>query len=113
MHLNCMCRKYCYRASFSGLLEDTDLAEVAAIMAGIEYIPGRNTHVAKLNLPALRKTSLIRHNLLKMGVLEKFCIWSGLPGPLAYAWYNGAGFNELLAMSSLQPGDIFSLLEEK
>ncbi len=99
--------------AFSGLLEDTDLAEVAAIMAGIEYIPGRNTHVAKLNLPALRKTSLIRHNLLKMGVPEKFCIWSGLPGPLAYAWYNGAGFNELLAMSSLQPGDIFSLFRRE
>ncbi|MEG3071983.1 MAG: hypothetical protein RQM92_15075 [Candidatus Syntrophopropionicum ammoniitolerans] len=57
--------------AFSGLLEDTDLAEVAAIMAGIEYIPGRNTHVAKLNLPALRKTSSIRHNLLKIGVPEK------------------------------------------
>ncbi len=99
--------------AFSGLLEDGDPAEVAAVMAGVEYIPGKNTQVAALELPALHETSLIRRNLLKMGVPERFCIWSALPGALAYAWYNGAGFNELMEMSSLQPGDIFSLFRRE
>lgn len=99
--------------AFSGLLEDTDPAQVAAVMAGVEYIPGKNTHVARLDLPALHETSLIRRDLLKMGVPERFCIWSGVPGALAYAWYNGASFNELLEMSSLQPGDIFSLFRRE
>lgn len=99
--------------AFSGLLEDADPAEVAAVMAGVEYIPGKNTHVAGLDLPALHETSLIRRNLLKMGVPERFCIWSALPGALAYAWFNGASFNDLLEMSSLQPGDIFSLFRRE
>lgn len=99
--------------AFSGLLEDADPAEVAAVIAGVEYIPGRNTQVARLELPALHETSLIRRDLLKMGVPEKFCIWSALPGALAYAWFNGAGFNDLLEMTSLQPGDIFSLFRRE
>ncbi|MDD4766305.1 MAG: DEAD/DEAH box helicase [Desulfotomaculaceae bacterium] len=99
--------------AFSGLLEDADPAEVAAVMAGVEYIPGKNIHVARLDLPALHETSLIRRNLLEMGVPERFCIWSGVPGALAHAWYNGASFNDLLEMSSLQPGDIFSLFRRE
>lgn len=99
--------------AFSGLLEEADPAEAAAVMAGIEYIPGKNTHVARLDLPALHETALLRRNLLKMGVPERFCIWSSVPGALAYAWYNGAGFNELLEMSSLQPGDIFSIFRRE
>lgn len=99
--------------AFSGLLEEADPAEVAAVMAGVEFIPGKNTHVARLDLPALHETSLIRRNLLKMGVPERFCLWSSVPGSLAYAWYNGSSFNELLEMSSLQPGDIFSIFRRE
>lgn len=99
--------------AFSGLIEDADPAEVAAVLAGVEYIPGKNTHVVKLDLPALHETSLIKRNLLKLGVPEKFCIWSSVPSSLAYAWYNGSSFTELLEMSSLQPGDIFSIFRRE
>lgn len=99
--------------AFSGLLEELEPAEAAAVLAGVEYIPGKNTHVVRLDLPALHETSLLRRNLLKMGVPEKFCIWSSVPSALAYAWYNGASFTELLAMSSLQPGDIFSIFRRE
>jgi superfamily II RNA helicase len=99
--------------SFSGLLEEVAPAEAAAILAGVEYIPGKNTHVVRLDLPALHETSLLRRNLLKMGVPEKFCIWSSVPSALAYAWYNGASFTELLAVSSLQPGDVFSIFRRE
>jgi ATP-dependent RNA helicase HelY len=99
--------------AFSGLIEEAEPAETAAVLAGVEYIPGKNTHVVRLDLPALHETSLLRRNLLKMGVPEKFCVWSSVPSALAYAWYNGASFTELLAMSSLQPGDVFSIFRRE
>lgn len=99
--------------AFSGLLEDIEPAEAAAILAGIEFIPGKNTRTDNLNLPSLQQTYLVRHELLEMGVPERFCIWSNLPASLAYAWYNGASFSELLEMSSLQPGDIFSIFRRE
>ncbi|TEB12375.1 DEAD/DEAH box helicase [Pelotomaculum propionicicum] len=99
--------------AFAGLIEDAEPAEVAAFLAGVEFVPGRNTFTAKLELPASHETQVIKRELLSMGVPEKFCVWSGIPGPLAYAWYNGATFAELLEMSSLQPGDIFSIFRRE
>jgi superfamily II RNA helicase len=99
--------------AFSGLIEDTEPADAAAILAGIEFIPGKNTRTATLDLPALRDTQLLRHELLRMGIPERFCIWSNLPGSLAYAWYNGASFAELVEMTTMQPGDIFSIFRRE
>lgn len=99
--------------AFSGLIEDTEPAEAAAILAGIEFIPGKNTRNQILDLDALQQTFSLRHNLLKMGVPERFCIWSNLPASLAYAWYNGASFAELLEMTTMQPGDIFSIFRRE
>lgn len=99
--------------AFSGLLEDFDPAQAAAVLAGIEFIPGKNTRVMQAELPALHKVTSLRRNLLRLGVPEHFCTWSNLPGFLAFAWYNGASFAELQEMSSLQPGDIFSLFRRE
>lgn len=99
--------------AFSGLIEDTDPAEVAAVLAGVEFVPGRNSLGIKLELPALREVFALRKSLLRSGVPEIFCIWANLPGPIAYAWYNGASFAELVEMSSLQSGDIFSIFRRE
>ena len=99
--------------AFSGLLEDADPAEVAAVLAGVEFVPGKNTQVIRQEFPATRDVFAIRRELTKMGAPEQFCIWSSLPGALAHAWYNGASFNDLLAMSSLQPGDVFSIFRRE
>jgi len=99
--------------AFSGLLEDADPAEVAAVLAGVEFVPGKNTQALRQEFPAMRVASAIRRDLLKMGAPEQFCVWSHLPGTLAYAWYNGARFDELLEMSSLQPGDVFSIFRRE
>jgi len=98
---------------FSGVVEDADPAEVAAVLAGVEFVPGKNNQGIWLDLPALREASQIRWELLNMGVPERFCIWSDLPGALAYAWYNGSTFKELLEISTLQPGDIFSIFRRE
>lgn len=99
--------------AFAGILEDADPAEVAAVLAGVEFIPGKNVQAAKIDLPALREAAGIKRQLLKLGVPERFCIWSGMPGALAYAWYKGASFAELVQMTTMQPGDIFSLFRRE
>jgi len=99
--------------AYSGIIEDADPAEIAAVLAGIEFIPGKNTRATWLDLPALREASQIKWELLSMGVPERFCIWSDLPGALAHAWYSGASFNELLEMSTFQPGDVFSIFRRE
>ncbi|MCL6638703.1 MAG: RNA helicase [Firmicutes bacterium] len=99
--------------AFSGLLEEADPAEVAAVLAGVEFVPGKNTQSLRQEFPATREASAIRRQLIKMGTPERFCIWSHLPGALAYAWYNGARFNDLLELSTLQPGDVFSIFRRE
>ncbi|OPY57013.1 MAG: ski2-like helicase [Pelotomaculum sp. PtaU1.Bin035] len=98
---------------FSGVIEDNDPAEVAAVLAGVEFIPGKNAQCAGPDLYALREASQIRWELLRLGAPERFCIWSDLPASLAFAWYNGSSFNELLEMSPLQPGDVFSIFRRE
>ncbi len=99
--------------AFSGILEEAQPAEVAAILAGVEFMPSKNTRVTGPDIPVLREMPALKRNLLKIGVPERFCIWSNLPGPLTYAWYNGSSFARLLEMTTLQPGDIFSIFRRE
>ena len=98
---------------FSGLIEEADPAEVAAVLAGIEFTSGRNIGANWLEMTSMQEVSQIRWELLGMGVPERFCLWSDIPGALAYHWYQGTGFNELLEMSSMQPGDLFSIFRRE
>ena len=98
---------------FSGVFEEADPAEVAAILAGVEFTSGRNTGASWLELTALQEVSQMRWELLNMGVPEQFCQWSDIPSALAYQWYQGTGFNELLEMTSMQPGDLFSIFRRE
>ncbi|MCL6611940.1 MAG: RNA helicase [Peptococcaceae bacterium] len=97
---------------FNGFVRDMPPALVAAILAGVDYIPGRDDRVdpGPYNL---REVELLRKSLLRSGVPENFCVWSPLPGPLASAWYEGASFEELQSMSNFQEGDIFSVIRRE
>ncbi|HBQ28900.1 RNA helicase [Peptococcaceae bacterium SCADC1_2_3] len=97
---------------FSGLFLEVSSAEAAAILAGVDYQPGREERAVKGSIP-LKQITAIKNYLLRHGVPEHFCLWSPLPGPLAYAWYEGASFATLLNLSKLQEGDIFSLLRRE
>lgn len=99
--------------AFYGLIEEADPAEAAAVLAGVEFVPGKNTQAVRQEFPAVREAATIRRNLLKAGVPERFCVWSTLPGALSHAWYNGAAFSDLLELSSLQPGDVFSIFRRE
>ncbi|WP_104371263.1 helicase-related protein [Desulfocucumis palustris] len=94
---------------FNGYIRDRAPQEVVAILSGVDYIPGREEYVEP-GLIKLDHVEELRKYLLKKGVPENFCVWSHLPGPLSSAWYDGAAFEELMARSSLQEGDIFSML---
>ena len=99
--------------AFSGIFEEAEPAELAAVLAGIEFTAGRNAGVEWLELPSLREASQMRWELLSMGVPERFCFWSEVPAALAYQWHQGAGFNELLETYSMQPGDVFSIFRRE
>ena len=99
--------------AFSGIIEEAEAAEVAAILAGIEFTSGKNTTAGWLELPSLREVSQLKWELISMGVPERFCVWSDIPGALAYEWYQGVSFNDLLEKSSMQPGDVFSIFRRE
>jgi superfamily II RNA helicase len=94
---------------FNGYIRDLPPARVAAILAGVDYIPGRDDSVdpGPYNL---KEVEGLRKSLLRRGVPENLCTWSPLPGPLASAWYEGASFETLQSMTNLQEGDIFSII---
>ncbi|MHB8156776.1 MAG: helicase-related protein [Desulfocucumaceae bacterium] len=97
---------------FNGYLRDTPPALVAAILAGVDYIPGRDDRVdpGPYNL---QEVEALRKKMLRAGVPENLCVWSSLPGALASAWYEGTSFESLLSMTNLQEGDVFSIIRRE
>jgi superfamily II RNA helicase len=97
---------------FSGLIPGASSVEAAAILAGVDYQPGRDEFVERCPF-SLEHVLQLRRSLLKSGVPERFCVWSQLPAALAVAWYEGASFEDLMKKCSLEEGDIFSLLRRE
>ncbi len=97
---------------FSGILREAEPAEAAAILAGIDYEPGRD-EVVLPGVYNMDNVALLRNELLEAGVPENLCMWSPLPGPLAEAWYNSATFEELQKRCNLHEGDIFSTIRRE
>ena len=97
---------------FSGIIEEWPVDVVAGILAGVEYIPGRKEfiEVAPYNVDFIFD---LREQLIDMGVPKEQAIWSNAPGYIAYAWYNGYDFSHLLEVSSLQEGDIISIIRRE
>ncbi|HHW44869.1 MAG TPA: RNA helicase [Desulfotomaculum sp.] len=97
---------------FSGIILESTPVEVAAILAGVDYQPGRDEQVVSPPFSLVRVEEL-RRFLLENGVPENFCVWSPVPAALAAAWYDGASFEQLLGMCNLQEGDVFSVLRRE
>ena len=97
---------------FSGILTGASPVEAAAILAGVDYQPGRDEFVERCPF-SLESVTQLRRFLLSSGVPDHFCAWSQLPGALAAAWYEGASFEELMKKCSLEEGDIFSILRRE
>lgn len=97
---------------FSGILFEASPEEAAAILAGVDYQPGRDEWVEKGPF-SLEHIVHLRKFLLKSGVPEHFCVWSHLPAALAAAWHRGVSFESLMQKCNLEEGDIFSILRRE
>lgn len=99
--------------AFRGLLTGPPAAEVAAILAGVDYEPGRYPAVEPVHLRAMASVRRLQESLVRRGVPPEFCRWHPEPCLLAYRWYQGCSFPELLEISSLQEGDVISILRRE
>ncbi len=97
---------------FSGILLEATPEEAAAILAGVDYQPGRDEWVERPPF-SLEHVVHLRKFLLRSGVPEHFCVWSHLPAALAAAWYRGVSFEGLMQKCNLEEGDIFSILRRE
>lgn len=97
---------------FNGLIRDMPGGLVAAVLAGVDYIPGRDESCepSPYNMQSVEE---LRKTLLRSGVPENFCVWSPLPAALVAAWYEGEPFEKLLSMTNLQEGDVFSVIRRE
>lgn len=95
--------------AFSGMLEDLPPGEVAGILAGVDYIPGRREFVPAAPYDTIPVHEL-REQLLEADVPPNFVVWSPTPGFVAHAWYTGQGLDYILENTSLQEGDIVSII---
>jgi ATP-dependent RNA helicase HelY len=97
---------------FSGILLEASPEEAAAFLAGVDYQPGRDEWVERCPF-SLEHVINLRKFLLRNGVPEHFCIWSHVPATLVAAWYRGASFEELMQITNLEEGNIFSILRRE
>ena len=99
--------------AFARLLERYPAQEVAALLAGVDYEPGRYQAVQPIRLRVLERARILQTLLRRRGVPEAFSRWSPEPCALAFHWYGGADFSRLLELSTLQEGDIISILRRE
>ncbi|MEW5932575.1 MAG: DEAD/DEAH box helicase [Bacillota bacterium] len=98
---------------FRGLVQKPGPAEVAAVLAGVDYEPGRFPAVDPLHLRSMAAVHRLQETLVRAGVPPDFCRWHPEPCLLAYRWYQGCAFAELLEVTTLQEGDVISLLRRE
>jgi superfamily II RNA helicase len=99
--------------AFGGLLTGPPAAEVAAILAGVDYEPGRYPAVQPVHLRTMASVRRLQESLVRRGVPPEFCRWHPEPCLLAYRWYQGCSFSELLELCTLQEGDVISILRRE
>lgn len=95
--------------AFSGMLEEFPPEDVAGILAGVDYVPGRREFVPA---PPYDPTPVyeLREALLEADVPPQFLVWASTPGFVAHSWYKGESLDFLLENTSLQEGDIVSII---
>ncbi|MCD5406239.1 MAG: RNA helicase [Desulfotomaculum sp.] len=97
---------------FSGILENSPPDVVAGILAGVDYVPGRREFV-KDHVYNIDPVTQLRAELTKLSVPQEYLVWSPVPGYIVSAWYQGQDFAHLLENTSLQEGDIISIIRRE
>lgn len=95
---------------FAGLLDELDEAEICALLTGVDFSGRFSDFTQKERLPALRKYFRIAEELKQDPILGPSVIFSPHVATLGYRWANGANLAELIELTTIEEGDVVSLL---
>lgn len=98
---------------YEGLFTASRPEEMAAVLAGVDYVPAKWVEGQRVALPVIKRVKSLRRRLMKSGVPERFLIWSETPAALGYYWYQGMDFQTLLSLTTLQEGDVISIFRRE
>lgn len=95
---------------FAGLLDELSVAEICAVLIGVDYSARYNDFTSRLRIPLLGKYVRIADELKSDPVLGPGIVYSPQVAPLAYAWASGEEFSALMELTTIEEGDVVSLL---
>lgn len=95
---------------FAGMLDDLGVPEICALLTGVDFSGRFSDFTQKDRLPTLRKYFRIAEELKEDPVLGPGVIYSPHVATLGYRWARGASFSELTELTTIEEGDIVSLL---
>lgn len=95
---------------FAGLLDELTVAEICAVLIGVDYNARYSDFVSRMSIPAIRKYVTIADELKSDPILGKSIVYSPQLAPLGYAWASGEDFNNLMELTTIEEGDVVSQL---
>lgn len=95
---------------FAGMLDELAEEEICALLVGVDYSGRFSDFTTRHRLPALRPYFRIADELKSDPVLGPDIIFSPQVATLGYEWARGAGLNDLLQLTTIEEGDVVSLL---
>lgn len=95
---------------FAGLLDEQTVAEICAVLIGVDYNARYNDFTSRLRIPVLRKYARIADDLKSDPILGPGIVYSPQVAPLGYAWASGEEFSALMELTTIEEGDVVNLL---
>ncbi len=95
---------------FAGMLDDLSPPEICALLSGVDFSGRFHDFTQKDRLPSLRKYFRIVEELKQDPILGPGVIYSPHVATLGYRWARGASFSELTELTTIEEGDLVSLL---
>lgn len=95
---------------FAGLLDELTVAEICAVLIGVDYSARYNDFTSRMRIPVLRKYARIADDLKSDPILGPGIVYSPQVAPLGYAWASGEEFSSLMELTTIEEGDVVSLL---
>jgi ATP-dependent RNA helicase DOB1 len=95
---------------FAGMLDELTPPEICALLAGVDFSGRFHDFTQKDRLPMLRKYFRIADELKQDPILGPGVIYSPHVATLGYRWAKGASFSELTGLTTIEEGDLVSLL---
>jgi superfamily II RNA helicase len=95
---------------FAGMLDELTVAEICSVLVGIDYSARYSDFTSRQRLPFLRKFTRIADELRSDPILGPGILYSPQVAPLGYAWANGEEFSALMELTTIEEGDVVSLL---